>query len=117
MTKTLADMTPEELAQCEGMWCEDEDGNLCIYKADHRVPKWLAICIYPDRVGTIASVHSRITLRPDLPRAWRADGTPPPGHWEDDYTDAEGSTLTTGEDLGIGPHQEIRRFVGEWEQA
>lgn len=115
--RTLADLTPEELNQCKGMWCEDQDGRLCIYRADHRGPNWLAICIYPDRVGVIAAKYDLITLRPDLPRAWQADGTPPAGEWEDDYTDADGSTLTTGEDLDLGPHTHIRRWIGTWEEA
>lgn len=68
-------------------------------------------------LGYVRYKNTRITLRDDLPRAWNLDGTPPLGKWEDDYTDAEGSTLTTGEDLDIGPHQEIRRWIGNWEQA
>lgn len=51
-----------------------------------------------------------------MPRAWQADGTPPQGDWEDDYTDSDGITLTTGEDLNVGPHQEVRRWIGDWEE-
>lgn len=100
---TLADLTPEERAQCKGMWCEDEDGKLCIYRADHIGRDWLAICIYPDRVGTIAAKYDLITLRPDLPRAWAPDGTPPAGEWEHIS------------EPRFQNHK--RRFVGEWEEA
>ena len=105
--RTLADMTPEELARCKGMWCEDEDGRLCIYRADHRGANWLAICIYPDRGDNIASVHSRLTPLPDLPRDWNPDGQPVPGEWE------------TYREVGIGETflREERRWVGEWEEA
>ncbi|MDK8503692.1 hypothetical protein [Corynebacterium accolens] len=37
--------------------------------------------------------------------------------WEDDYTDSDGITLTTGEDLDLGPHIHIRRWESEWEEA
>ena len=101
--RTLADITPEERAQCRGMWCEDEDGRLCIYRADHRGTNWLAICIYPDRVGVIAAKYELITPRPDLPRAWQADGTPPAGQWEHIN------------EPRFQNHK--RRFVSEWEEA
>lgn len=32
------------------------------------------------------------------------------------YTDSDGITLSTGEDLDLGPHQAVRRWVGEWEE-
>lgn len=110
---TLADLTPEELNQCKGMWCEDEDGNLCIYRADHRVPSWLAICIYPDRVGTIAAKYDLITLRPDLPRAWQADGTPPAGKWE--YAEYLGDHKGMTDVYYFDGEPTHRRFIGEWE--
>lgn len=144
--RTLADMTEEERADCVGMWCEDEDGNLCIYRADPRVPSWLAVCVYPDRVDNIAAVHSRITLRDDLPRAWTPDGQPVPGEWEDghvvvSYDDPDPGILKNAvsiEGLSEGgmsyydaPPNGIevkldkfgegegkaRRWVGEWEKA
>lgn len=112
---TLADLTPEELDEAEGLWCEDGEGNLCIYRADPRVPSWLAVCVYPDRVDNIASARSRITLRYDLPRAWSPDGTPPAGEWEHaeylgDYKGMENVYHFDGDPTH-------RRFVGEWEEA
>lgn len=114
---TLAGMTPQERAQCRGMWCENEDGVLCIYNGDRIEKAWLSICFHPAREGFSAVPPDSLIPCFDLPRAWTAGGTPPQGDWEDDYTDSDGSTLTTGEDLDLGPHQEIRRWIGEWEEA
>ena len=110
---TLADLTPEERAEYRGTWCEDTSGALCIYMGDAR---GLGVGAYPASRCVMSSFLDELTPRPGLPRAWNPDGTPPAGQWEDDYTDSDGSTLTTGEDLGIGPHQEIRRWIGEWEE-
>ena len=100
MTKTFADMTKKERANCQGMWCEDDEGNLCIYKINPHVPEHLAACIYPYRVGSFLTLNSRLTPRPDLPRAWNANGTPPAGEWE--YAEVPG--------LG----ESTQRWVGEW---
>jgi hypothetical protein len=110
----LADMTEEERAQCRGMWCEDEDGRLCIYRADHRGPNWLAVCIYPDRVGVIAAKYDLITPRPDLPRAWTPDGTPPAGKWEHAEHLSKGVTTVY---LCGKENSTRRRWIGEWEEA
>lgn len=117
--KTLADMTEEERAQYRGMWCEDENSNvLCIYMGDHIGRDWIGECAYPGSEYEYAfyAALEDLTPRPDLPRAWHPDGQPPAGEWEDDYTDSDGITLSTGEDLDVGPHQEVRRWVGEWEE-
>lgn len=112
---TLADLTPEELNEAEGLWCEDEDGNLCIYREDPRVPNWLAVCVYPDRVDNIASARSRITLCYDLPRAWSSDGTPPAGKWQH-ATQTEAITPGSIWDLTTKKTPTHRRFVGGWEE-
>lgn len=122
---TLADLTPEERAECVGMWCgynryteggEPSDFVIMVEDVNEagRVP-----CINPGAPSPTvwAPAPWMLTPRYDLPRAWAPDGTPPAGKWEDDYTDSDGSTLTTGEDVpGAGPHQHIRRWVGEWEE-
>lgn len=74
---TLADMTPREREQCRGMWCEDEDGFLFVYRGDHIGRDWLAVCAYPEDVHESYSPLGYLTPRPDLPRAWSKDGTPP----------------------------------------
>ena len=119
--RTLADMTPQERKECVGMWCDfpdpDERTNLAIYVGDSLKHHGFCELIHEGKLGTI-TLPETLTPRPDLPRAWTPDGTPPAGEWEDDYTDENGNTLTTGEDVpGAGPHTHIRRFVGEWEEA
>ncbi|GAA1471093.1 hypothetical protein GCM10009604_04170 [Corynebacterium aurimucosum] len=115
---TLADMTPTERAECVGMWGNHTFwGQVLISITDgvqFRGANVEVIRFIDGRPVREWAGTSEVTPRPDLPRAWTPDGQPPAGAWEDDYTDSEGSTLTTGEDLGIGPHQEIRRWIGEW---
>ncbi|MFS0413196.1 hypothetical protein ACL1AW_15240, partial [Corynebacterium striatum] len=82
MPKTLADMTPEEREQCRGMWCEDEDGFLFVYRGDHIGRDWLAVCAYPEDVHESYLPLDYLTLRPDLPRAWAPNGKPAAGEWE-----------------------------------
>ncbi|ERS51261.1 hypothetical protein HMPREF1267_02382 [Corynebacterium sp. KPL1824] len=123
--KTLADMTEEERAECVGMWCgynrhlkggKPQDFVIMIEDINEagRVS-----CINPGAPEPKAWAPDPWMLTPrfDLPRAWHPDGQPPQGEWEDDYTDSDGITLTTGEDLNVGPHQEIRRWIGDWEEA
>ena len=108
----LADLTPEERAQCRGMWVTYQTPmgeHQAIYEGNS--------VLFEPGYGLFTIPLHRITPRDDLPRAWAPDGTPPAGEWEDDYTDSEGDPLTTGEDLDLGPHQEIRRWIGKWEQA
>lgn len=110
---TFADMTREECVECVGMWVRYQTplgDHLAVYEGEN--------ILYEPGCGPFTAPLHTIAPLYDKPRAWNPDGTPPAGEWEDDYTDAEGSTLTTGEDVpGAGPHQHIRRFVGEWEQA
>ena len=117
--RTFADMTPQERAQCRGMWCDfpdpDERTNLAIYVDDSLKHQGFCELIHEGQLGRL-TIPENLTPRFDLPRAWMPDGQPPAGEWEDDYTDSDGITLTTGEDLNVGPHQEVRRFVTEWEE-
>lgn len=112
--KTLADMTEEERANCPGMWATSFIGYTGVIVYQNGKQAYLIIPEY-NREQTFPL--DEVTLRPDLPKAWNPDGTPPAGEWEDDYTDADGNTLTTGEHLDAGPHQAIRRFVSEWEEV
>ena len=119
---TLADMRPEQRAQCLGMW------------VDFTPPEWSdepsgkavgvligisgsqAVVVYPkygiDEDVDLPSGHvdlDCIVPRGDLPRAWQPDGAPVKGYWEyeSDHIIGHGGrtvrTLTS------------RRFVGEWE--
>lgn len=112
---TLADLTPEERAECVGMWAGTFTGYTGVIVYENGKQAYLIIPEF-NREQTLPL--DKVTPRPDLPRAWMPDGQPPAGQWEYDYTDSDGSTLTTGEDVpGAGPHQDICRWVGDWEQA
>lgn len=87
---TLADLTPEERAQCIGMWCgynryteggEPSDFVIMVEDVNEagRVP-----CINPGAPSPTvwAPAPWMLTLRPDLPRAWTPHGKPAAGEWE-----------------------------------
>lgn len=115
--KTLADMTTEERTQCRGMWCDfpspDERTNLAIYVGDS--PKHQGFCelIHEGQLGTI-TIPENLTPRPDIPRAWHADGQPPAGEWE--HAERLSMGVTTIYLCGK-ENPTHRRFVGEWEEA
>lgn len=116
--RTLADMTEEERGQCRGMWCDfpdpDERTNLAIYVGDSLKHQGFCELIHEGQLGTL-TIPENLTPRPDLPRAWQADGTPPAGEWEHaEYLgDYKGMTETYYFD-GEPTH---RRWKGEWEEA
>ena len=115
---TLADMTEEERANCAGMWCEEKDGSMCIYMGADATPEQTGVFAYPASEIPMRVFLNRITPRFDLPRAWQADGTPPAGEWEYEYTLTDECSPTTGIKVpNAGPNQKIRRWVGEWEKA
>lgn len=113
--RTLADMTEEERANCRGMWCEEKDGSMCIYMGADATPEQTGVFAYPASEIPMRVFLNRITPRPDLPRAWAADGTPPAGEWEEaEYLgDYKGMSNVYHFD-GDPTH---RRWVGEWEEA
>jgi len=111
---TLADMTPQERANCVGMWCEDEDGFLFVYRGDHIGRDWLAVCAYPEDVHESYSPLYYLTPRFDLPRAWQADGTPPAGEWE--HAERLSMGVTTVYLCGK-ENPTHRQWIGEWEEA
>lgn len=83
MTKTLADMTPEERASCRGMWCDhpsNVEGKLAIiYEIDEDGdPMLLRFDVRHEVLGFAAE---DVTPRYDLPRSWNPDGTPVEGDW------------------------------------
>ena len=75
--RTFADMTSEERAQCRGMWCEIDTPmgtELAIYDQ----LRWTKEpTLLEPEYGYFETDLSKVTPRPDLPRAWNADGTPP----------------------------------------
>ena len=129
MTKTLADMTPEERADCVGMWAshqghEDKDepcGNLGIISEIDRDYAWIA---FPkESAETYVFDLEDLTPRFDLPRAWTPDGEPVPMMKELGFCGTAGlettvhkynsGTVYVPEDT---PHGEVYRWVGKWEQ-
>ena len=123
--RPLAGMTPQERAQCRGMWCEDIHGDLYVYLGtptgsaahDEETGAPMGTFIDTQEPDIIDAPFAAFATRPDLSRAWQADGQPPAGEWEEDYTDTYGCTLSTGQSIGMAPHQEIRRWIGCWEKA
>ncbi|HAT1156525.1 TPA: hypothetical protein I8V51_000394 [Corynebacterium striatum] len=100
MPKTLADMTPGQRANCRGMWAGTFSGYTGIIVYENGKQAYLIIPEY-NREQTFPL--DKVTPRPDLPRAWRADGTPPAGEWEHTHIPALGEST--------------RRWIGDWEQA
>lgn len=112
---TLADMTPEERAQCRGLWCDTPKGQFILLAPMFRDQEdfgWQLLV--PSEGMKIDYQLEHITPRPDLPRAWQADGTPLAGEWEHaEYLgDYKGMTNVYHHD-GDPTH---RRFVSEWEE-
>lgn len=127
---TLADLTPEERADCVGMWCDYRPavGTTGLHNAPEEVITTVIIkagndydAAYEDEyevfnaaIGHELVQPEQITLRPDLPRAWTPDGQPPPGKWEHaeylgDYKDMTDVYHYDGDPTH-------RRWVGEWEE-
>lgn len=83
MTKTLADMTPEQRANCIGMWCEypnTYDRLGIIYDLDDENDPW--ILRFDVRTEILGYDAKNIIPRFDLPRAWAPHGKPAAGEWE-----------------------------------
>lgn len=122
---TLADMTPEQQADCVGMWCEAGE-HLRVIRAVYETPMGMCAKIIDPAAGRMENYTSadHITPRLDLPRAWQADGTPVvmdvegadyrPGTNRGFYILDE--TIQKGRELPEGTTR-AHRFVGEWEEA
>ncbi|MDK8788786.1 hypothetical protein QP979_06520 [Corynebacterium striatum] len=147
MTKTLADMTPEQRANCVGMWCEypnTYDRLGIIYALDDEDDPW--ILRFDVRTEILGYDAKNIIPRFDLPRAWTPDGQPVPGEWEDghvvvsyddpdpwilkdavsieglseggmSYYDAPPNGIEVKLDKFGEGEGKARRWVGDWEQA
>ena len=87
---TLANFTPEQRKQCVGMWCNvgphepgtDAGSYLFVLRTsgNYRGAECAQLLDPISGVSEYISFRN-ITLRPDLPRAWEPDGTPPEGEW------------------------------------
>lgn len=116
---TLADLTPEERADCVGLWCDytrdGEEKDLVIVVAGTndagRIP-----CVNPGAPIPSAWAPEPWTLTPrfDLPRAWQPNGQPPAGKWEHAERLNKGVTHVY---LCGKENPTHRRWVGSWEEA
>lgn len=143
MTKTLADMTPEESDACVGMWCDGPNGRLVIYcRPNGYFIKYADVTSPNNRNHSDSERFDQLTPRFDLPRAWNPDGTPVKGEWVDGHMwwnepgdDSQPVDLVGAECLGTGETQgmdkwpenvtpavsdediQVRRFITEWENT
>jgi hypothetical protein len=127
MTKTLADLTPQDLANHVGTWVDvPHKPHPVIYMGDFESTgeiKYGAVILDP-RYGTNYEHLEDCTPRPDLPRAWQADGTPVrmdvqiaeyrPSVNRGFYITRK--TTEKGPELPEGTTH-AQRWVGEWEEA
>lgn len=77
MTKTLADMTAEERADCVGMWCDVKE----FTRPTPIVEMWgmeVELLVHNNLRGHITETYEfeHVTPRYDLPRAWTPRGEP-----------------------------------------
>lgn len=83
MTKTLAELAPEQLTECVGMWCEypnTYDRLGIIYALDDDNDPW--ILRFDVRTEILGYDAKEVIPRFDLPRAWAPNGKPAAGEWE-----------------------------------
>lgn len=119
--KTLADMTPQERAECRGRWGQHRTWGLVIISTTDGIQSRginveIVRFLHDGRPLLTWEPTDSITLRDDLPRAWQADGTPPAGEWQ---TASQSEQVTPGSiwDLTTKKTPTHRRFIGEWETA
>ena len=121
MTKTFADMTPEERDKCIGMWCDYDfpDGTthraILLSRGSSNTATVIDTtqCGVPQQWTRVDQLHPRF----DLPRAFNPDGTPVHATREtqvgDDglYLEANGTTFYTT------PGTIYHRWVTDWEEV
>lgn len=85
MTRTLADMTPAEQAECVGMWADIADQEGIIRDVWDSVDGVRVKLMFPAMdCFSYFTMPDHVTPRFDLPRAWTPDGKPVPGTWDAD---------------------------------
>lgn len=126
MPKTLADLAPQDLANCVGMWVDvPHRPHPVVYTGEFQSTGEIkyGAAIFDPRYGTDYERLDDCTLRPDLARAWNPDGTPVvmdvqtadyrPGTGRGFYTVHEATEK--GPELPEGTTH-AQRWVGEWEE-
>ena len=127
MTNTIADLAPHDRADYVGTWVNVlEIPHPVIYTGDFESTGEIkhGACIFDPRYGTDYTRLDHCTPRPDLPRAWQADGTPVrmdvqiaeyrPSVNRGFYITRK--TTEKGPELPEGTTH-AQRWVGEWEEA
>lgn len=125
MSKTLADMTPEERSECVGMWC-DVRGFARVTPIVDMWEKEVELLVYNNLRGNIIETYEfhEVIPRFDLPRVWTPGGHPVAMMKETGFCGTAGLE-TTVHKYGSGtvyvpdytPYGEVYRWVGEWEPA
>lgn len=133
--RTFADMTPGECIEYVGTWCEDIYGDRYIFLGntarDEETGAPMGSFLDILEADIIDAPLAAFATRHDLPRAWTPDGDPPAGEWQTAKTkitlndntkyDPE-RNIITGDAVADPDHEprsshDIRRWVGEWEEA
>ena len=109
--RTLADMTPEERANCPGMWAGTFTGYTGVIVYENGKQAYLII---PEFNREQTFPLDKVTPRADLPRAWQADGTPPAGEWEHAERLSMGVTAVY---LCGKENPTHRQWIGKWEEV
>ena len=118
MTKTLADMTPEERDQCVGMWCDTPRGTFVLFKRMFEDVELGWSLIMPKDGFKVDYPNSDITPRFDLPRAWNPDGSPLQATretitgFDGMYLDAPGGGLFL-----TSPGTIYQRWIIDWQEV
>ncbi|MDK8669003.1 hypothetical protein QP902_10000 [Corynebacterium marquesiae] len=114
---TLADLKPLELANHVGTWVNvPHKPHPVIYMGEFESTGEIkhGARTFDPRYGDNYCRLDDCTLRPDLPRAWQADGTPPAGKWE--HAERLSMGVTTVYLCGK-ENPTHRQWIGEWEEA
>lgn len=84
MTRTLADMTPDERADCVGRWAtfhgSVDPRPVIIWTVEGDIVWRLT---FTSQLPIMGTDLDQITPRLDLPRVWTPSGEPVPGEWEE----------------------------------
>lgn len=130
MTKTLADMTPQERAECVGRWCDYTDPILKtgteqwiiagtatptrLRKGEPRVPCVLLVKPGKNHPFLCNAKLNEVTPLDELPRAWHPNGQPPQGGWE--YAEYLGDHYGMTDVFHFDGDPTHRRWESDWEE-
>lgn len=128
--KTLANMTPQERAECVGNWCNYTDPILKtgpeqwiiagratptrLRNGEPLVPCVLLVKPGKNHPFLCNAKLDEVAPLYDLPRAWQADGTPPQGEWE--YAEYLGDHDGMTDVYYCGGDPTHRRWESNWEE-